>query len=378
MPNVISSAIVNTPPADMMADILNKRNKIHHLNHETDESMIPIFTKDVDGSKRNNKHLMPKRNWCSIRECTPDLTPSPTPSDERSLSPVFQEHSRRGILRRFSARGPSYRADAGPPVSMGMRNFSLTRGRASTDSERPKTRRSLSLSRKDFIPANLFRRGSKRRPDDGGINGYGAESDEDESPDQQIDPPKLRGGGYGEESFVPTRDDPPRRKRIGRNTLRGSDNENANYDEDQQQNRLPHQPPPQHYGSQTQHQLQVEQEHEQEPMRKPFHRVPTSLSEHGRRFGGPQYEINLEGGLDICLNVEVNPKDPAGITVPYRLLVPALWYGGKERSSHHESHEWKEPSLARLISFRRGKGPSNASWKGKERENASTEEYRDV
>ena len=34
MPNIISSAIVNTPPPDMMADILNKRNKIHHLNDE--------------------------------------------------------------------------------------------------------------------------------------------------------------------------------------------------------------------------------------------------------------------------------------------------------------------------------------------------------
>ena len=34
MPNIISSAIVNTPPPDMMADVLNRRNKIHHLNHE--------------------------------------------------------------------------------------------------------------------------------------------------------------------------------------------------------------------------------------------------------------------------------------------------------------------------------------------------------
>ncbi len=31
MPNIISSAIVNTPPPDMMADILNKRNKVHPL-----------------------------------------------------------------------------------------------------------------------------------------------------------------------------------------------------------------------------------------------------------------------------------------------------------------------------------------------------------
>ena len=34
MPNVISSAIVNTPPPPIMGDILNKRNKTHHLNHE--------------------------------------------------------------------------------------------------------------------------------------------------------------------------------------------------------------------------------------------------------------------------------------------------------------------------------------------------------
>lgn len=34
MANVISSAIVNAPPPEMMGDILNKRNKIHHLDHE--------------------------------------------------------------------------------------------------------------------------------------------------------------------------------------------------------------------------------------------------------------------------------------------------------------------------------------------------------
>lgn len=34
MANIVSSAIVNTPPPEMMGDILNKRNKIHHLDHE--------------------------------------------------------------------------------------------------------------------------------------------------------------------------------------------------------------------------------------------------------------------------------------------------------------------------------------------------------
>jgi len=64
-----------------------------------------------------------------------------------------------------------------------------------------------------------------------------------------------------------------------------------------------------------------------------FHRRPTNLSEKAakRRGAGEEGQsgyINLEGGLDIVLNCEVSQKDPAGITVPYRLLVPALVYEG--------------------------------------------------
>lgn len=40
--------------------------------------------------------------------------------------------------------------------------------------------------------------------------------------------------------------------------------------------------------------------------------------------------VNLEGGLAITLNLELNPKDPAGITTPYKLLVPMLRYDGVE------------------------------------------------
>lgn len=42
-----------------MADILNKRNKVHHLDADTDEDMFPIFLTDVDNSSRNNKRLLP-------------------------------------------------------------------------------------------------------------------------------------------------------------------------------------------------------------------------------------------------------------------------------------------------------------------------------
>lgn len=40
--------------------------------------------------------------------------------------------------------------------------------------------------------------------------------------------------------------------------------------------------------------------------------------------------INLEGGLAITLNLELNCKDPSGITTPYKLLVPMLRYDGVE------------------------------------------------
>lgn len=67
MLNVISSAIVNTPPPTKVADFLNKRNKIHHLSHHVHEDMVPLFTVDVDNSSRNNQRLLPRRNWCSIK-----------------------------------------------------------------------------------------------------------------------------------------------------------------------------------------------------------------------------------------------------------------------------------------------------------------------
>jgi hypothetical protein len=73
MPNVISSGIVNAPISEMMADTLNRRNKVHFVDARTLEDMRPIFTRDVDGNPRNNKRLLPRRNWCSIREYVPGV-----------------------------------------------------------------------------------------------------------------------------------------------------------------------------------------------------------------------------------------------------------------------------------------------------------------
>ncbi|OCL09976.1 hypothetical protein AOQ84DRAFT_220135, partial [Glonium stellatum] len=57
----------------------------------------------------------------------------------------------------------------------------------------------------------------------------------------------------------------------------------------------------------------------------PFHRRPTGHSDKAAA-AAQQGHINLEHGLDVVLNVEVSQRDPAGITAPYRLLIPALDY----------------------------------------------------
>ncbi|PBP20789.1 hypothetical protein BUE80_DR008114 [Diplocarpon rosae] len=344
MPNIISSAIVNSPPPDTLADILNKRNKVHHLDAETDEDMIPIFTHDVNGKPRNNKRLLNRRNWCSIRLYDPELTPPPTPQSDGPPSPT----PRGGLLRRLSssARGSGYRPRAAAPVSkVGFLSRRETVGpppsrsgffgRRNSISERPGVlTRTLSLSRKDFAPGSIFRRPSKSRPDDGGINGYGADSDDDASYHGHLPPQQprsgLRGGSGGYDSddgYFPS---------IAPAAGQGTTSSTA-------------QAPTSVAGVQPQYGA---------PLQRPkFHRTPTGLSAKQLRKE-PHQAVNLEGGLDICLNMEVNPKDPAGITSPYRLLVPALWHEepvlGRESGSSGSSRSSRGSETSAVQQEKRG------------------------
>ncbi|KAI9886399.1 MAG: hypothetical protein M1823_001788 [Watsoniomyces obsoletus] len=256
MPNIISSAIVNAPPPEMLADVLNKRNKVHHLDIHTDEDMIPLFTHDVDGKVRNNKCLLPRRNWCSIREYVPGSTPPPTP----------------------------------PPEDVSLS--------ATPEPQPPKLTRTLSLSRKEGLPGKLFRRLSRRDRDRPNTDPPGYESPTlgvSQQDDHGHHPSRPDSKG---KDYFPLQSNPP--ARLDRSSTAES-------------------------GSQ--------------PMRpNPFHRRPTDLSESKK---GPEDDgesqrhlVNLEDGLDVTLNVEVNAKDPAGITVPYRLLVPALWSVGDQAHLH--------------------------------------------
>ncbi|KAK2591343.1 hypothetical protein QQS21_010968 [Conoideocrella luteorostrata] len=360
MVNIISSAIVNTPPSNMLADVLNKRNKVHHFDKQTDESMVPLFHHGVDGKSRNNKHLLPHRNWCSIRTWNPGMTPPPTPplsAYDRSPSPPTVTNNSTGtaggsgLFRRLSlggGRSSSNRFDgtrtsvrgSKPPVSGGMGGLfrSLSR-RSSSDAPRPaKLARTMSLDsserkKKGFF--NFGRSGGNGRSDDGGINGqWGEDSEEDEyyvgnRHPQAIRPSGLRGGGTYEYNEY-------------------SDDDEAHFTARQPSH------PAQTIGSQPPRDRENSEEDDPMMRHRAFHRTPTGLSAKQMRKAD-QYDVDLEGGLDICLNVEVNAKDPTGITVPYRLLVPRLHYeyNPADDELQQPSKEPQQPTgFKRFLSFR--------------------------
>jgi hypothetical protein len=235
MPNIISSAIANTPPPDVMADILNKRNKVHHLDEATDEDMIPLFTADVNGKPRNNKAMLPRRNWCQIRKYNPELSPPPTPEPEMEEGTPSPSKGVGGLLRGLSQRGPKFKAeavgpgferqdsvirDSRPPVSGQnggglLRRLSLSRGRSSGSVDKGRQeplRRTQSVDRAELRDESrgrgfgggfggLMRRFSmsRRRPsDNGGINGGGFVEDTEDEEYYESDPQRnARGARNG-------------------------------------------------------------------------------------------------------------------------------------------------------------------------------------
>ncbi|KAI1386879.1 uncharacterized protein F4822DRAFT_328715 [Hypoxylon trugodes] len=73
--NVISSAIVNKPPPAAIANLLASRNKIHHLDPDTDETLMALFDKDPGNSNKtrsSNNVTMPSRNYAILTENSPN------------------------------------------------------------------------------------------------------------------------------------------------------------------------------------------------------------------------------------------------------------------------------------------------------------------
>ncbi|KIX95584.1 uncharacterized protein Z520_08704 [Fonsecaea multimorphosa CBS 102226] len=76
MANIISSAITNKPPPRAVANLLARRNKIHHLRDgNTDETLLKMFNKQPGGVMKGaewNHCTMPSRNYACITEVSDD------------------------------------------------------------------------------------------------------------------------------------------------------------------------------------------------------------------------------------------------------------------------------------------------------------------
>lgn len=273
MPNIISSAIVNTPPGDMLADVLNKRNKVHYLDDYTAEDMVPMFFNDVDGKPRNNKHLLPRRNWCSIRDYEPKDTPHHSAESTPRVAPANRD-----------SQPPT-------PYSLDDDNSSQRQGRPGTSgSTSGSIRRSLSLTRRK-ITDKLTGRSDRSKPP---VAFYtrGGERPVQHQRSSSADA-VLRSSGQPLEtgpSYFPSNasDTHQGRRSFSTDGAQSFVRPNA------------------------------------------FVRRPTDLSEKQREMD-PDREghINLEHGLDICLNVENVKGEPEGTTTDYRLIVPALDFHGE-------------------------------------------------
>ncbi|KKY26872.1 putative transcription factor btf3 [Diplodia seriata] len=140
MINIVSSAITNKPPPQPVANLLARRNKIHHLDHETDETLLELFDKDPGfnaqgkddkgvGNKSGDKNhcTMPSRNYAIITESwTPNGNPSLAPpatangngTANGSLAPPAPPGTANGSTQSaYTASAPSTVMSDGQPVS---------------------------------------------------------------------------------------------------------------------------------------------------------------------------------------------------------------------------------------------------------------------
>ncbi|KAA8652220.1 uncharacterized protein ATNIH1004_001124 [Aspergillus tanneri] len=90
MVNIVSSAITNKPPPKAVANLLARRNKIHHLDSDTDETLMDFFDRQPGGQEKGaswNKVTMPSRNYACITEVDP-ATPDSNGSEPQNSSAV--------------------------------------------------------------------------------------------------------------------------------------------------------------------------------------------------------------------------------------------------------------------------------------------------
>ncbi|KAB5589360.1 hypothetical protein CTheo_7198 [Ceratobasidium theobromae] len=128
--NVISSAITNAPPPEAIGDVLNTRNKLHRMDHYTDENLMDIFEESVNGSARRfNKTCYTTRNYCVITRSDPSAGPEATTAEELGEHYAKQE-ANQGEQPKTSLFGKMMRKDKrdGSPPRSGVEKGEISGG----------------------------------------------------------------------------------------------------------------------------------------------------------------------------------------------------------------------------------------------------------
>lgn len=153
--NIVSSAITNHPPPAAVANLLARRNKIHHLDQDTDETLLNLFDfnpgrvhgREVQAangkevplkSAQNNHATMPSRNYALISLSHPEQGPAQAntnvsgiadghASDEKFNASQRQHHnySRKSGNPRNAQHGGEDGCGTSHPASSGLKPSGL-------------------------------------------------------------------------------------------------------------------------------------------------------------------------------------------------------------------------------------------------------------
>jgi len=136
MPNIISSAITNKPPPKAVANLLARRNKIHHLRDgNTDETMLNMFNEQPGGNMKSsnaNKCTMPSRNYACITEI-PDTASETMDGVTNGIADVQRANSNEVIPADDTGREGKKRPSGGK----GKGQNALHRGEAEAGTKHP-------------------------------------------------------------------------------------------------------------------------------------------------------------------------------------------------------------------------------------------------
>ncbi|KAK5094417.1 hypothetical protein LTR24_003571 [Lithohypha guttulata] len=136
MPNIISSAITNKPPPKAVANLLARRNKIHHLRDgNTDETMLNMFNEQPGGNMKSsnaNKCTMPSRNFACITEI-PDTAPETMDGVTNGIADVQRANSSEVIPAGDTGREGKKR----PSGDKNKGHHALHRGEAEAGTKHP-------------------------------------------------------------------------------------------------------------------------------------------------------------------------------------------------------------------------------------------------